>query len=86
MIDGEAEALRRIAAEARDQTGSLDLGGLGLRVLPPSLFNLHHLRRLNLGQHLVLTADGVDWNFADTRVANSCDFDSNDLQKFPGRA
>jgi internalin A len=51
-FDGEAEAERRIAAEAEAQTGFLDLTQLGLRRLPDSLFRLTHLRRLHLGRRL----------------------------------
>src|SRR5882757_4326821 len=42
-------ARTRIAEEAERRTGTLDLGGLGLRRLPDALFELTHLRRLNLG-------------------------------------
>src|SRR3712207_4085717 len=49
----EAEGLRvaraRIAEEADNRTGILDLGGLGLTSLPAELFELQHLRELNLG-------------------------------------
>jgi Leucine-rich repeat (LRR) protein len=47
--DGSAIARERIAREALDQTGFLDLGRLGLTSLPEELFRLTHLRRLNLG-------------------------------------
>jgi internalin A len=56
---GEAEAERRIAAEAEAQTGFLDLAQLGLRRLPDSLFRLTHLRRLHLGRRLAW--DGEEW-------------------------
>ena len=56
MLDGMAEefdrmgiARARIAEEAERRTGDLDLGRLGLTRLPPELFGLRHLRRLNLG-------------------------------------
>jgi Leucine-rich repeat (LRR) protein len=49
MTDGEAIARERIAREATERTGSLDLGELGLTILPEELFALKHLRRLNLG-------------------------------------
>ncbi len=42
-------ARTRIAEEAVRRTGDLDLGGLDLTQLPPELFELRHLRRLNLG-------------------------------------
>jgi internalin A len=48
--DGLAIARQRIAQEAKDRTGSLDLGRLGLTNLPDELFRLTHLRRLNLGE------------------------------------
>jgi len=42
-------ARRLIAEEQANQTGFLDLGNLGLTHLPDELFELTHLRRLNLG-------------------------------------
>jgi internalin A len=48
-MDGRAEALRRIAEEAEQKTGTLDLGGLELTEVPAALFELTHLRELNLG-------------------------------------
>ena len=47
--DGERIALERIAKEADERTGYLDLGMLGLTDLPAELFELKHLRGLNLG-------------------------------------
>lgn len=47
--EGMAIALQRIAAEAEAKTGFLDLGMLGLDTLPDELFELRHLRGLNLG-------------------------------------
>jgi internalin A len=47
--DGPAIAQQRIEAEARGQTGFLDLSQLGLTELPEALFKLTHLRRLHLG-------------------------------------
>jgi internalin A len=49
-FDGLTIARQRIAQEAQDRTGSLDLGCLGLTALPEELFHLTHLRRLNLGE------------------------------------
>ena len=48
--DGLSVARARIAEETVRRTGNLDLGGLGLTRLPPELFELRHLRRLNLGR------------------------------------
>ena len=48
-FDGERIARQRIAEEAEQRTGFLDLGVLGLTTLPPELFGLTHLRVLNLG-------------------------------------
>ncbi|MCI0736947.1 MAG: hypothetical protein L0Y50_11885, partial [Beijerinckiaceae bacterium] len=48
-MDGLAIALERIAKEAGDKTGFLDLGRLGLSALPDELFQLKLLRGLNLG-------------------------------------
>jgi hypothetical protein len=61
-FDGEAEAERRIAAEAEAQTGFLDLTQLGLRRLPDSLFRLAHLRRLHLGQRLEQDGEAWQWD------------------------
>lgn len=45
----DIETARRLIAEERaNQTGFLDLGNLGLTELPEALFELTHLRRLNL--------------------------------------
>jgi internalin A len=42
-------ARKRIAEEAKNKTGSLDLANLKLKELPSDLAGLHHLRRLNIG-------------------------------------
>ena len=47
--DGESIARERIAREAQERTGFLDLGMLGLTVPPQELFDLKHLQSLNLG-------------------------------------
>jgi internalin A len=47
---GLAIARTRIADEAVAQTGSLDLGGLGLTLVPPGLLDLMHLKSLDLGR------------------------------------
>jgi internalin A len=46
---GVCIARERIALEAKARTGYLDLGMLGLGTLPDVLFELQHLRYLNLG-------------------------------------
>ncbi|MGZ8951122.1 MAG: leucine-rich repeat domain-containing protein [Methylobacter sp.] len=46
---GMCVARERIALEAKARTGYLDLGRLGLTTLPDELFDLRHLRNLNLG-------------------------------------
>jgi internalin A len=58
-------ARERIAREARDRTGSLDLGRLGLTELPAELFTLTHLRRLNLGATIQYRVGKWDWAASD---------------------
>jgi internalin A len=60
--EGLRIALERIAREADERTGTLDLGQLGLTELPEELFGLIHLQRLNLG--LRFLAENGEW--ADT--------------------
>ena len=48
-IDNMAIALTRIAEEAEQRTGKLDLSDLGLASLPEALSELQHLRVLDLG-------------------------------------
>ena len=48
-MDGLSIARERIAREADEKTGFLDLGRLGLSELPRELFELRGLLRLNLG-------------------------------------
>ncbi len=55
--EGERIARERIAREAEERMGFLDLGMLGLTELPAELFSLKHLRGLNLGY---LWRDGSD--------------------------
>ena len=45
-MDGLTIARQRIAQEAVERTGFLDLGRLGLSTLPDELLQLKHLRRL----------------------------------------
>jgi internalin A len=56
-LDGLAIARQRIATEASQKTGFLNLGGLALTELPEELFALKHLHRLNLGP-IYLGEDG----------------------------
>src|SRR5690242_6593786 len=49
-FDGTEIARERIEREAREQTGQLDLGQLGLTKLPVELLELTHLWVLNLGR------------------------------------
>ena len=48
-FDGAAIARERIAKEARERTGRLDLAGLGLDEIPKEIAALTHLRELDLG-------------------------------------
>jgi internalin A len=67
--DGERIALERIAKEAEERTGFLDLGMLGLTELPAELFKLKHLRALNLGTRWW---DGsVQWREAPGRLGRN---------------
>jgi internalin A len=54
--DAMAIARQRIAEEADQRTGRLDLSDLGLATLPEALFALRHLRELDLG---------TDWSWND---------------------
>jgi internalin A len=75
--DGLLIARERIAREATERTGSLDLGRLGLTALPDELFALKHLRRLNLGSGIVdKDGDGLPRS---TNIAR------NDIEPFLGR-
>jgi internalin A len=47
--EGIRIARERISKELAEQTGFLDLGGLGLEDLPEELATLKHLKSLNLG-------------------------------------
>jgi Leucine Rich Repeat (LRR) protein len=50
-VDGLTIARQRIAQEATEKSGYLDLGCLGLSALPDELFELKQLSVLNLGVH-----------------------------------
>lgn len=52
--EGLSIARKRIAEEAERRTGFLDIGKLGLTELSSELFELQHLRRLNLGWRIPL--------------------------------
>ena len=60
-------ALARISDEAERQTGTLDLSGLVLITLPDSLFNLTHLRVLNLGypEGISVHGGGIDSKYSE---------------------
>lgn len=60
--DGLSIARARIAEEAEQRTGALDVGGLGLTSLPPELFELRHLRELNLGLGTSSLRFQAPWN------------------------
>ncbi|POZ52408.1 leucine-rich repeat domain-containing protein [Methylovulum psychrotolerans] len=66
-LETETEGLRiareRIAQEAEQRSGFLDLGMLGLRALPEELFSLRHLRGVNLGYGYIDQIDG-EWQDA----------------------
>lgn len=77
--DGLIIARERIAREAEELTGFLDLGRLGLRVLPKELFQLKHLQRLNLGAICIGGANGQQFKAAASNIA------PNDLEADLGR-
>ena len=72
-FDGLAIARHRIAKEARERTGRLDLTALGLEELPPEVAGLAHLRELNLargyGQRIRNDAGQV-FESQDNRIAD----------------
>ncbi|HEX4407754.1 MAG TPA: COR domain-containing protein [Xanthobacteraceae bacterium] len=75
--EGFAIALERIAHEAKEKTGFLDLGRLGLDALPDEIFGLKHLRRFNLG----------DWYNGENgqTLASASSFESNSIVTETGR-
>jgi internalin A len=64
-LDGLTIARERIAREAEENTGFLDLGALGLKELPEELFALKHLRGLNLGMRYVDEEGKKRWSTPD---------------------
>jgi hypothetical protein len=68
--EGWAIALERIGKESSERTGSLDLGMLGLTELPSELFDLTHLRELNLGR---------GWNESGRRRLASAEIGRNEI-------
>jgi internalin A len=62
-------ARERIAREAIEKTGFLDLGQLGLTELPAELFELTGLRALNVGSMYV--DDSGAWQLAQSRIATN---------------
>ena len=70
--EGLKIARERIAREAVEKTGFLDLGRLGLTELPEELFTLTGLRTLNLGDGYV--DDSGAWKWAES------DLGRNDVQ------
>jgi Leucine-rich repeat (LRR) protein len=75
--DGLAIARERIAKEAEEKTGFLNLWGLQLTELPEELFRLKHLQRLNLGDWI----DDGAWQCA-TSERNS--IGNDDLARLAG--
>lgn len=82
----ESEGLRiareRIAREAEERTGFLDLGRLGLTELPEELFELQHLQRLNLGA--AYWDEGGEWQRAAADLApNEIEASLTALRRLP---
>src|SRR5271170_119591 len=64
-FDGLEIARQRIAKEARERTGTLDLNGLGLEKIPSEVAGLTHLRELVLkGQYREKVANDAGQSFA----------------------
>ena len=80
--DGLQIARQRIAQEAAERTGFLDLGTLGLTCLPEELFELSHLRRLKLGSGM--TDEEGEWQEAAEDISpNDVQSDIGQLAKLP---
>jgi Leucine-rich repeat (LRR) protein len=72
-FDGWAIARQRIAKEARERTGKLNLAGLGLEKTPPEVAGLTHLRELVLGSRdgeEVTNDAGQSFESRDNRIAD----------------
>ena len=81
--DGLKIARQRIAQEAVERTGFLDLGRLGLTCLPVPLFDLAHLRRLNLGSGMA-NEEG-EWQEAAENISpNDIQSEIGQLARLPG--
>jgi internalin A len=81
-VDGLSIARKRIAREAKEKTGFLDLGGLALGMLPIELFALKHLERLNLGSRY-RDQKGNFHESASSLAANKIEADMARLTKLP---
>src|ERR1041385_170851 len=69
LEDGVKIAIDRIAREAIDKTGFLDLGRLGLIELPTEMLDLQHLRVLNLGGNY-RDSDG-EWHLTEASIGDN---------------
>ncbi len=84
-FDGHSNALQRIAVEARDRTGSLDLRQLGLTELPQTLLQLVHRRSLYLGRRFVYSVEEKRWVLGSmtNRPLNSLEGQLDQLKVIP---
>jgi hypothetical protein len=71
-FDGWAIAQQRIAEEARERTGKLDLARLALEELPPEVAGLTHLRELELGWPYWCLHPALRVTFSQKREKVSC--------------
>ena len=78
--EGYEEALIRIEKAARDEAEILNLNELGLRDLPPELFNLTRLTHLNL-QHNTITV--IPDALGDLTNLRTLDLSSNRISTIP---
>jgi hypothetical protein len=86
-LDGQTEALKRIAAEAEAKTGFLNLGMLGLTSQPDELFALTHLRALHLGDGFLSFGghEARNWSLEEGSP-NAVEADMQRLPSLPGLA